>query len=152
VTNSKFMVQSSACVSPASSPGVPPGVRTGSETLPQPAAGTATLHYHPTPSGNTSRALTRIRDPAIRFMLRPGSVARPALARAFTTKLSWAGSPQRPTLVMTEWLIVIYHCRTFTGRTDSLMGCEQRTRRFSQRPQRKIRLGVPLRQPSRPLR
>src|SRR6266446_8391772 len=60
-------------------------------------------------------------------MLRPGGVARPALARAFTTKLSWAGSPRSPTLVMTEWLIVTYHCRTFTGWTGSLMGCEQRT-------------------------
>src|SRR5260370_41922424 len=59
-------------------------------------------------------------------MLRPGGVARPALARAFTTKLSWAGSPRSPTLVMTEWLIVTYHCRTFTGWTGSLMGCEQR--------------------------
>src|SRR2546425_196442 len=62
-------------------------------------------------------------------MLRPGGVARPALARAFTTKLSWAGSPQSPTLVMTKWLIVNYHCRTFAGWTDSLMGCEQRTQR-----------------------
>src|SRR5260370_38070283 len=60
-------------------------------------------------------------------MLRPGGVARPALARAFTTKLSWVGSPRSPTLVMTEWLIVTYHCRTFTGWTGSLMGCEQRT-------------------------
>src|SRR5260370_38139569 len=59
-------------------------------------------------------------------MLRPGGVARPALARAFTTKLSWAGSPRSPTLVMTEWLIVTYHCRTFTGWTGSLMGCKQR--------------------------
>src|SRR6266516_348863 len=66
-------------------------------------------------------------------MLRPGGVACFALARAFTTKLSWAGSPQKPTLVMTEWLIVIYHCRTFTGRTDSLMGSEQRTQRSAQR-------------------
>src|SRR5260370_19261039 len=62
-------------------------------------------------------------------MLRPGGVARPALARAFTTKLSWAGSPRSPTLVMTEWLIVTYHCRTFTGWTGSLMGCEQGTQR-----------------------
>ena len=31
-------------------------------------------------------------------------------------------------LVMTEWLIVIYHCRYFTGWTGSLMGCEQRHR------------------------
>src|SRR3989442_14456107 len=62
-------------------------------------------------------------------MLRPGDVARPALARAFTTKLSWAGSPQMPMLVMTEWLIVIYHCRYFTGWTGSLMGCEQRAQR-----------------------
>src|SRR6266576_7334006 len=59
-------------------------------------------------------------------MLRPGGVARPALARAFTTKLSWTGSPLEPMLVMTEWFIVIYHCRIFTGRTGSLMGCEQR--------------------------
>ena len=26
---------------------------------------------------------------------------------------------------MTRWFIVIYHRRTFTGRTGSLMGCEQ---------------------------
>src|SRR2546425_12939205 len=71
-------------------------------------------------------------------MLRPGDVARPALARAFTTKLSWAGSPQMPMLVMTEWLIVIYHCRYFTGWTGSLMGCEQRTQR-TQREQKEER-------------
>src|SRR6266542_2996556 len=58
-------------------------------------------------------------------MLRPGSVACPAPARTFTTELAWAGSPQVPTSVMTGWLIVIYHRRTFTGWTGSLMGCEQ---------------------------
>src|SRR6266516_2355780 len=85
-------------------------------------------------------------------MLRPGGVARPALARAFTTKLSWAGSPPRPTLVMTEWLIVIYHCRTFTGRTDSLMGCEQRTLRLAQRNAEAGFSLRPLRRPLRPPR
>ena len=62
-------------------------------------------------------------------MLRPGDVARPAPARTFTTELSWVGSPRIPTSVMTGWLIVIYHRRTFTGWTGSLMGCEQRTQR-----------------------
>src|SRR2546425_2608059 len=74
-------------------------------------------------------------------MLRPGGVARPAPARAFTTKLSWAGSPQKPTLVMTEWLIVICHCRTFTGWTDSLMGCEQRTQSEQKRGTRACSCG-----------
>src|SRR5437667_5440460 len=59
-------------------------------------------------------------------MLRPGDVARPAPARTFTTELSWVGSPRTPMSVMTGWLIVIYHRRTFTGWTGSLMGCEQR--------------------------
>src|SRR5213592_1377076 len=59
-------------------------------------------------------------------MLRPGGLARPALARTFTTELAWAGSPRNPTSVMTGWFIVIYHRRTFTGWTGSLMGCEQR--------------------------
>src|SRR6267154_1239210 len=40
-------------------------------------------------------------------MLRPGDVARPAPARAFTTELAWAGSPRTPTSVITGWLIVI---------------------------------------------
>src|SRR2546426_798597 len=62
-------------------------------------------------------------------MLRPGDVARPAPARAFTTELAWAGSPQTPTSVMTGWFIVIYHRRTFTDWTGSRMGCEQRTQR-----------------------
>src|SRR6266699_7230676 len=57
-------------------------------------------------------------------MLRPGGVACPAPARTFTTELSWAGSPQRPKSVITGWFIVIYHRRTFTGWTGSLMGCE----------------------------
>ena len=48
------------------------------------------------------------------------------LARAFTTELARVGSPL-PVSVMTGWLIVIYHRRTFTGWTGSLMGCEQRT-------------------------
>ena len=52
-------------------------------------------------------------------------VARPASARAFTTELSRVGSPL-PVSVMTGWFIVIYHRRTFTGWTGSLMGCEQR--------------------------
>jgi len=30
---------------------------------------------------------------------------------------------------MTGWFIVIYHRRTFTGWTGSIMGCEQRTQR-----------------------
>lgn len=47
-------------------------------------------------------------------------------ARTFTTKLAWAGSPRKPTSVMTGWLIAIYHRRTCTGWTGSLMGCEQR--------------------------
>ena len=55
-------------------------------------------------------------------------VARPASARAFTTELSRVGSPL-PVSVMTGWFIVIYHRRTFTGWTGSLMGCEQRTQR-----------------------
>src|SRR6266516_5655328 len=58
-------------------------------------------------------------------MLRPGSVACPAPARTFTTELAWAGLPQVPTSAITGWLIVIYHRRTFTGWTGSLMGCEQ---------------------------
>src|SRR5207248_5759859 len=60
-------------------------------------------------------------------MLRPGDVARPAPARTFTTELSWVGSPRIPTSVMTGWLIVIYHRRTFAGWTGSLMGCELST-------------------------
>src|ERR1035441_10535993 len=58
-------------------------------------------------------------------MLRPGGVARPASAKAFTTELSRVGSPL-PVSVMTGWFIVIYHRRTSTGWTGSLMGCEQR--------------------------
>ena len=38
---------------------------------------------------------------SIRFMLRPGDVACPALARTFTTELSRVGSPL-PTSVITE--------------------------------------------------
>src|SRR5437867_5489997 len=57
-------------------------------------------------------------------MLRPGGAACPAPARTFTTELAWAGSPRNPTSVMTGWFIVIYHRRTFTGWTGSLMGCE----------------------------
>src|SRR5438552_18065869 len=57
-------------------------------------------------------------------MLRPGGVAGPAPARTFTTELSWTGSPQKPRSAITGWLIVIYHRRTFTGWTGSLMGCE----------------------------
>jgi len=36
---------------------------------------------------------------------------------------------------MTTWLIVIYHRRTFTGWTGSLMGCEQKTQK-AQKAQR----------------
>src|SRR5436189_6482066 len=57
-------------------------------------------------------------------MLRPGGAACPAPARAFTTELSWTGSPQMPRSAMTGWFIVIYHRRTFTGWTGSLMGCD----------------------------
>src|SRR2546422_7199402 len=57
-------------------------------------------------------------------MLRPGGVACPAPARTFTTELSWAGSPRKPKSAITGWFIVIYHRRTFTGWTGSLMGCE----------------------------
>src|SRR5437899_11912494 len=57
-------------------------------------------------------------------MLRPGGAACPAPARAFTTELSWTGSPQVPRSAMTGWFIVIYHRRTFTGWTGSLMGCD----------------------------
>ena len=57
------------------------------------------------------------------------SVVSPAPARTFTTKLSWAGSPQMPTLARTRWFIVIYHRRTFTGWTGSLMGCERITQK-----------------------
>jgi hypothetical protein len=66
-------------------------------------------------------------------MLRPGGVARPASARAFTTELARVGSPL-PVSVMTGWLIVIYHRRTFTGWTGSLMGCEQRSPRSARSP------------------
>ena len=51
-------------------------------------------------------------------------LARPALARTFTAELAWAGSPRKPTSAITGWLIVIYHRRTLTGWTGSLMGCE----------------------------
>ena len=34
-----------------------------------------------------------------------------------------------PTSVITGWFIVIYHHRTFTGWTGSLMGCERNTRK-----------------------
>src|SRR5437773_2982876 len=57
-------------------------------------------------------------------MLRPGGAACPAPARAFTTELSWTGSPQMSKSAMTGWFIVIYHRRTFTGWTGSLMGCD----------------------------
>ena len=64
----------------------------------------------------------------------PGGVACPASARAFTTELAWTGSPQTPMSVMTGWLIVIYHHRTFTGWTGSLMGCEQRGTKSARKP------------------
>ena len=79
-------------------------------------------------------------------MLRPGDVARPAPARTFTTELAWAGSPQTPTSVMTGWFIVIYHRRTFTGWTGSLMGCKRMTRIRKREVIRVIRgtlLGLP---------
>src|SRR6266850_108591 len=80
-------------------------------------------------------------------MLRPGGLARPALARTFTTELSWAGSPRNPTSVMTGWFIVIYHRRTFTGWTGSIMGCERITRMT--RIMQLIRLGGSLALPRR---
>src|SRR6266446_6021975 len=58
-------------------------------------------------------------------MLRPGELARPAAARTFTTELAWAWSPLRPRRLLLDGLIVIYHRRTFTGRTGSLMGCKR---------------------------
>ena len=52
--------------------------------------------------------------------------ACPASARTFTTELTRAGSPRNPASVMTGWLIVIYHRRTSTGWTGSLMGCTRK--------------------------
>jgi len=57
------------------------------------------------------------------------SVASPASARTFTTELPWAGSPRAPGRLSLNGFIVIYHHRTFTGWTGSIMGCEQRTQR-----------------------
>ena len=37
----------------------------------------------------------------------------------------WAGSARMPTSVLTGWLIFIYHRRTFTGWTVSIMACER---------------------------
>jgi len=61
----------------------------------------------------------------------------PCSVRTFTTELAWAGSPRNPTSAMTGWLIVIYHRRTFTGWTGSLMGCEQKTQKDARREARK---------------
>src|SRR6266566_4455347 len=58
-------------------------------------------------------------------MLRPEELARPAAARTFTTELAWAGSPLCPRRLLLDGLIVIYHRRTFTGWTGSLMGCKR---------------------------
>src|SRR5437899_557684 len=58
-------------------------------------------------------------------MLRPGELARPAAAKTFTTELAWAGSPLCPRRLLLDGLIVIYHRRTFTGWTGSLMGCKR---------------------------
>ena len=52
------------------------------------------------------------------------SFARPAPVRTFTTELAWAGSPQSPKSVISRWFIVIFHRRTHTGWTISIMGCE----------------------------
>src|SRR5712691_9059026 len=48
-----------------------------------------------------------------------------ATARTFTTELAWAGSPLCPRRLLLDGLIVIYHRRTFTGWTGSLMGCKR---------------------------
>jgi len=69
------------------------------------------------------------RSCSVRFMLRPGEVACPAPARAFTTELAWAGSPRTPRSVITGGLLVIYHRRTCTGWTGSLMGCARKKRK-----------------------
>src|SRR5260221_6367271 len=52
------------------------------------------------------------------------SFDRPAPVRTFTTELAWAGSPQSPKSVISRWFIVIFHRRTHTGWTISIMGCE----------------------------
>jgi hypothetical protein len=52
------------------------------------------------------------------------SFARPAPVRTFTTELAWAGSPLSPKSVISRWFIVIFHRRTRTGWTISIMGCE----------------------------
>ena len=62
------------------------------------------------------------------------------LARAFTTELARVGSPL-PVSAMTGWFIVIYHRRTFTGWTGSLMGCELRTQRGRRRKTSSAGLG-----------
>ena len=52
------------------------------------------------------------------------SVASPAPARTFITELSREGSPPIPGRLSLNGLIIIYHCRTFTGWTVGVMGCE----------------------------
>src|SRR5260221_14528733 len=63
------------------------------------------------------------------------SFDRPAPVRTFTTELAWAGSPQSPKSVISRWFIVIFHRRTHTGWTISIMGCEMKC---ATKPKRRV--------------
>ena len=58
-------------------------------------------------------------------MLRPGRIASPALARAFTFELSPPESPREGVEYNLAGKSANSRGRTYTGQTSSLMGCEQ---------------------------
>src|SRR5208283_2272496 len=66
-----------------------------------------------------------------RFMLRPGRIASPAPARAFTFELSPPESPHEGVEYNYAGKSANSRGRTCTGKTSSIMGCEQRPQRAS---------------------
>ena len=79
----------------------------------------------------------------VRFMLRPGRIASPAPARAFTFELSPPESPHEGVEYNYAGKSANSRGRTCTGRTSSIMGCELR-RSGSRKLSPKLRSASPM--------
>jgi len=72
---------------------------------------------NPDPMGSLYRSCN------IRFMLRPGHLLALLRSGLLLPSLLGPGRPLSPKSVISRWFIVIFHRRTLTGWTISIMGC-----------------------------